>query len=56
MARTLSNGDPAGYGPADRQLATGLASAKSDADADTIARADGHKDAAAARDWLAGRS
>jgi hypothetical protein len=45
-----------GYGAADKKLAAALRGAKSQKEADQIARADGHKDANAARGWLRGRS
>jgi hypothetical protein len=54
--RKLKDGSPAGYGDKDRQMAEVLAEAPTRAEADKIARADGHKDAKAARAWLRERS
>lgn len=45
-----------GYGDMDRKLAGALRSASTKDEADKIAQADGHKDAADATDWLHGRS
>lgn len=45
-----------GYGDKDRELADALRSASTKKEADEIAKADGHKDAADAADWLKGRS
>jgi hypothetical protein len=56
MSRKLNDGTPAGYGAKDRQLAEDLSKATSKAQADKIARADGHKDAEGARSWLKDRS
>jgi hypothetical protein len=56
MNRKLSNGNPAGYGTADRQLAESLSRAASKGDADKIARDNGLKDAADAARWLSERS
>jgi hypothetical protein len=54
--RTLDDGTPAGYGRADRELAERLSQAESAAEADRIARLDGHKDVNDARLWLFERS
>ena len=54
--RKLNSGEPAGYGPKDRQLAEDLRTAGSAADRNEIAKADGHKDAEGAAKWLKDRS
>lgn len=54
--RTLPDGTPAGSGSSDRHLAEALASASTPAEADQIAHAAGHQDAADARKWLEDRS
>jgi hypothetical protein len=54
--RKLKDGSPAGYGNRDREMAEVLAKAPTRAEADKIAQADGHKDAAGARKWLRDRS
>lgn len=54
--RKTDSGSPAGYGPQDRKLAEDLERAASKAEADRIARADGHQDAKGALNWLKGRS
>lgn len=56
MSRKLKDGSSAGYGPKDRKLAEDLAKATSKAQADKIARDDGHNDAQDARAWLKDRS
>ncbi len=45
-----------GFGSKDAALAGKLDSAKTKDEADAVAKADGHKDAKDARDWLKGRS
>lgn len=45
-----------GYGARDAKLAKDLRGAKNKAEADRIARKDGHKNAKDAKDWLKGRS
>ncbi|HEY1668562.1 MAG TPA: hypothetical protein VGG54_22955 [Trebonia sp.] len=47
---------PKGYGRADARLADGLERAATAADADRIAKADGHADRDAAEKWLEERS
>jgi len=48
--------NPRGYGRQDREMTKALARAKSPAEADRVARADGLKDARDARSWLRERS
>lgn len=45
-----------GYGARDAKLAKDLRGAKNKAEADRIARKDGHRDAKDAKSWLRGRS
>lgn len=54
--RKIKDGSPAGYGRADRELATAIAKAPNAAAVDKIARDGGFKDADDAKNWLGERA